>query len=104
MFPTTFDGIQVAFIKGLSYNFFDSHSPLIVATCQIGARISVVDTNQNGLRKFSPLLMGALNAGEIVNLEPWDNVKIKLQTRVINYLIRIHCFKKIYIFMYCCSQ
>jgi len=106
LFPMTFEGIRLVINKGLSNHFFVSHSLLIGATSQTSNYkfgSTFVGTNQIGPGDFSPLLIGDIdprgNISTNVNVQPWDNVKIKLNTRVVNHIIMIHCLKKIYIFM-----
>jgi len=97
----TFDGIQLVIKRGL----FDSHSLLMVATSNISVNFGSIfgGTKQVGSGNFNPLLIDdfdhCLNITTNVNVLSWNNLKIKLNTRVINYLIIIHCLK-IIIFIY----
>jgi len=98
----TFEGIRLVINKGLSNHFFVSHSLLIGATSQTSNYkfgSTFVGTNQIGPGDFSPLLIGDIdprgNISTNVNVQPWDNFKIKLNTQVIT----IHCFL-IYIYIY----
>jgi len=94
----TFEGIQLVINKRLSNHFFDSHSLLIGTTSQISAKFGSIfgGTNQVGSENFSHFLIDDFNhRGNIstnVNVQPWDNLKLKLNTQVINYLIIIHFF------------
>jgi len=97
----TFEGIRLVINKGLSNHFFVSHSLLIGATSQTSNYkfgSTFVGTNQVGPGDFSPLLIGDIdprgNISTNVNVQPWDNVKIKLNTQVIDYIIIFHCLNK----------
>ncbi|KAE9536785.1 hypothetical protein AGLY_006847 [Aphis glycines] len=88
LFPMTFEGIRLVINKGLSNHFFVSHSLLIGSTSQTSNYkfgSTFVGTNQVGPGDFSPLLIGDIdprgNISTNVNVQPWDNVKIKLNTQ-----------------------
>lgn len=89
MFPMAFEGIRLVINKGLSNHFFVSHSLLIGATSQTSNYkfgSTFVGTNQIGPGDYSPLLMGDIdprgNISTNVNIQPWDKVKVKLNTQV----------------------
>lgn len=89
----TFEGIRLVINKGLSNHFFVSHSLLIGSTSQTSSYkfgSTFVGTNQIGPGDYSPLLMGDIdprgNISTNVNIQPWDKVKVKLNTQVIRFL------------------
>lgn len=91
LFPMTFEGIRLVINKGLSNHFFVSHSLLIGSTSQASNYkfgSTFVGTNQIGPGDYSPLLMGDIdprgNISTNVNVQPWDKVKVKLNTQVIS--------------------
>lgn len=88
----TFEGIRLVINKGLSNHFFVSHSLLIGSTSQTSSYkfgSTFVGTNQIGPGDYSPLLMGDIdprgNISTNVNIQPWDKVKVKLNTQVIQF-------------------
>ncbi|XP_060859998.1 mitochondrial import receptor subunit TOM40 homolog 2-like [Metopolophium dirhodum] len=87
LFPMTFEGIQLVINKGLSNHFLDSHSLLIGATSQISVKFGSLfgGTNQVGSGNFSHLLRDDFdhrgNISTNVNVQPWDNLKLKLNTQ-----------------------
>lgn len=89
----TFEGIRLVINKGLSNHFFVSHSLLIGSTSQTSNYkfgSTFVGTNQIGPGDYSPLLMGDIdprgNISTNVNIQPWDKVKVKLNTQVPNFI------------------
>lgn len=96
----TFEGIRLVINKGLSNHFFVSHSLLIGSTSQTSNYkfgSTFVGTNQIGPGDYSPLLMGDIdprgNISTNVNIQPWDKIKVKLNTQVFDkFQTYIHLF------------
>lgn len=91
LFPMTFEGIRLVINKGLSNHFFVSHSLLIGSSSQTSNYkfgSTFVGTNQIGPGDYSPLLMGDIdprgNISTNANFQPWDKVKVKLNTQVLS--------------------